>query len=454
MRGRHSRAKNPKRRFSEKTPPLDVVIEHIGARGDGVATATIRSNHQDQSRPVFIPLSLPGERVSARALHDIGEGVTCRLSEIIKASPERVEAPCGHFGACGGCGLQHWASAPYQRWKRSRVITALGRAGVEAMEVDPLVVAAPGTRRRAEFVMRRLSHGTVIGFHERGGNRIVDITECPILEPELLGIARSLPPISSNLLSAGESARATLNLLDSGPDLLLTLPREPGLSALESLAELAEKLDLCRVSIRTATDNSSGPIIPVLERRPALIQFADIEVNPSPGAFLQATSSGESAIVAAVLEGVGSSSNIVELHAGCGTLSFQLARLAKVHAVESDPTASATLETAMRRHGLQNRFSVETRDLMDQPLEASELEGYDALVFDPPRAGARAQAERLVSGGPSRVVAVSCNPATFARDARILLDAGYRLGRVTPIDQFLWSPHVELVACFHRDQAA
>ena len=454
MRGKRRGAKNPKRRFSEKTPPQDVIIEHIGAKGDGVATATFRSYHEDRSRPVFIPLSLPGEKVSARALHDVGEGVACQLAEIIEASPDRVEPACGHFGACGGCGLQHWAPAPYQRWKRSRVITALSRIGLEATEVDPLVIAAPGSRRRAEFVMRRLSGGTVIGFHERGGNHIVDIAECPILEPELPRIARSLPPISKELLAPGESARATLNRLDSGSDLLLTLPREPGLSALESLAEISEKLDLCRISVKTEKDGASGPVVPVLERRPAMIRFGDVEVNPPPGAFLQATSGGERAIVDAVLEGVGSSSNIVELHAGCGTLSFNLTRRAKVHAVEGDPTASATLERALNRYRLRNRFSVETRDLADRPLEAAELVAYDALVFDPPRAGARIQAERIATGGPDRVVAVSCNPATFARDARILVDAGYKLARVTPIDQFLWSPHVELVASFYRGRAA
>lgn len=427
-------------------------MDHIGAKGDGVATGTIRSKYEDQSRSLFIPLSLPGERVSARALFDLGEGVACQLSEIIETSPDRIEPACAHFGACGGCGLQHWAPDPYRRWKRERVFTALNRAGVEPAEVDPLIVAEPGTRRRADFVMRRLAGGTVIGFHERGGNRIVDITECPILEPELLAVARNLPLISADFLSPGESARATVNRLESGADLLLTLPREPGLAALEALAAMAEKLDLCRVSTKLESTDAASPVVPVLDRRPAMIRFADVKVHPSPGAFLQATAPGERAIVQAVLEGVGASTNIVELHAGYGTLSFPLARLGKVHAVESDPVATATLETAMRRSGLQNDFSVETRDLMDQPLETSEMASYDALVFDPPRAGARAQAMRIATGGPDRVVGVSCNPATFARDARILVDGGYSLTRVTPIDQFLWSPHVELVAQFTRGQ--
>lgn len=450
MRRNRKGPKDSKRRFSDKTPPVDVVVEHIGAKGDGVATATLRAKYEEQRRAVFVPLSLPGERVLAKPTFDLGEGVACQLSEIIETSPDRVEPACAHFGACGGCGLQHWASGPYRLWKRERVITAIRRAGVEAGEIDQLVSAAPGTRRRADFVMRRLASGTVIGFHERGGNRIIDIDECPILEPTLVALARGLTGISADLLASGESARATVNLLDSGSDLLLTLPREPGLGALESLARLGEELDVCRLSTKTANDGDAAPAIPVLERRSAMIRFAGVDVNPPPGAFLQATASGADAIVEAVLDGIGTATRIVELHAGCGTLSFPLSRRGTVHAVEADSAAAATLTAASRRAGLHTNFTVETRDLMDHPLEAAELEPFDALVFDPPRAGARAQAERIAAGGPNRVVAVSCNPATFARDARIMVDAGYMLDRVTPIDQFLWSPHVELVACFSR----
>ena len=159
MRRHRKATRDSKRRFSDKTPPLDVVVEHIGAKGDGVAIATLRGKYEEQRRSVFIPLSLPGERVLAKPSFDISEGVACQLTEIIETSPERVEPACSHFGVCGGCGLQHWANAPYAKWKRERVITAIRRAGVDAVEVAPLISAAPGTRRRAEFVMRRLANG-------------------------------------------------------------------------------------------------------------------------------------------------------------------------------------------------------------------------------------------------------------------------------------------------------
>jgi 23S rRNA (uracil1939-C5)-methyltransferase len=443
--------KDTRRHLSDKIQPLDVTVGHIGARGDGVASAEIQSRHSQQQKTLFIPLSLPGERITARPLTDTSEGVSCQLTEIIEVSPDRVDPPCSHFGACGGCGLQHWNEAPYRQWKRDRVISAIKRAGLEAATVDALIVAAPGARRRADFVMRRLATGVVLGFHERGSNRIVDITECSILEPSLTALAAHLREVACHLLSPGESGRAQINILDSGPDLLLTFPGEPNLQALEALAKMAETADICRIATSSTGDRG---VVPLLERRPPMIRFADVDVSPPPGAFLQATQTGAKAITESVLAGIGSASRIVELHAGCGTLSFPLHQRGRLHVVEGDPAAARALGAAAARAGLHGTFTVETRDLADRPLDTQELADYEALVFDPPRAGARAQAEQIAAGGPDRVVAVSCNPAAFARDARILSEAGYLLDRVVPIDQFLWSPHVELVAHFRRGTAA
>jgi 23S rRNA (uracil1939-C5)-methyltransferase len=431
-----------------------MTIGTIGARGDGVASAEFKPQISSQNQNVFIPLSLPGERVMARPVSRTSEGISAQLTEIIQASPDRVDPACPYFGACGGCGLQHWATTPYREWKRERVITAIRRAGLEATEIDPLFTAEPGTRRRAEFVMRRLATSTVIGFHERGSNRIVDILECHIIEPGLMTVADGLRKIATQLLARGESARAVVNILDSGPDLLLSLPHEPTLEALESLALMAETVDICRITTTTDTGRADGLAVPLLQRRRPIIRFAGVEVSPPPGAFLQATRKGADAITEAVLAGVGTASRIVELHAGCGTLSFPLHQRGRVHAVEGDPAAVAALNAAAAGASLRGSFTVEVRDLTDQPLGIKELAEHEALVFDPPRAGARAQAEQIAAGGPGRVVAVSCNPSTFARDARFLAEAGYRLDRVIPIDQFLWSPHVELVAHFSRGEPA
>jgi 23S rRNA (uracil1939-C5)-methyltransferase len=445
---RRKQPRTGQRRILKRTPPVDVIIDHVGARGDGVASTEFGPLYSLRQRPVFVPLSLPGERITAQLTTDTSEGVSSQLTEIIEPSADRVDPPCRHFGACGGCGLQHWASEPYQQWKRERVIAAIRRAGLEAGQIDDIVTASPGTRRRADFVMRRLQSGTVLGFHERGNNRIVDIEECLILEPVLMKVAAGLRVVATELLLPGETARAAVNLLDSGPDLLLTLPREPGRPALEALSGMAENMDLCRISMVSTAD---AMVVPILERRTPTIRFAGIDVRPPPGTFLQATQQGMEAIVGAVVAGVGKPTRTVELYAGCGSFSFPLHQLGPLHAIDGAAASTAAMTAAVNRASLQGTLTVETRDLADLPLEPRELEPYDVLVFDPPRAGARGQVERIAAGGPPRVVAVSCNPATFARDAHTLADAGYKIDRIVPIDQFLWSPHVELVAHFRRD---
>ena len=297
--------------------------------------------------------------------------------------------------------------------------------------------------------MRRLEKATIAGFRERGSDRIVDISECPVLDPELARLLPALRGVIPSLIGIGEMVRAAVNLLESGPDLLLSLPREPDRTALESLSALAIEADLCRLSFRTAALDHKMPV-PVIERRPPFIRFAGVRVRPPPGVFLQATASGSEAITRAVIAGIGSSANILELFAGCGTLSFPLAKGARLHAIEGDASAAAALRDAAGAAGLAGRVSVETRNLDDRPVLDSELAAFDAVVFDPPRVGARRQVGHIAAAGPGRVVAVSCNPHTFARDARLLAMGGYRLERVIAIDQFLWSPHIELVAHFRR----
>ena len=287
-----------RRRVPERTPPLEVTISHVGGRGDGVAEResetepAVAAGHRRRPRPVFVPTTLPGERVAARPVSESGEGVACQLTEILQASEDRVTPGCPHFGTCGGCALQHWAEQPYRQWKRERVIAAIRRSGLEVGQVDDLVPALPETRRRADFVIRRLEAGAVIGFHERGSNRIIDLETCLVLEPKLTRLAFALRGIVPLLLAAGETARITVNLLDSGLDLLLTLPREPGLEALEALAMLAESRNLCRIATRLEKAGEDGMTVPMLERKTPIIVFAGVDVRPPPGVFLQATGDG------------------------------------------------------------------------------------------------------------------------------------------------------------------
>ena len=436
-------------RFSKHTPSIEVEVVRISGRGEGVGEANVGPQNRSIRQPIFVAGTLPTERVVAKPIHSTGEGVTCQLSEIVISSTERREPPCDHFGTCGGCSLQHWDDAPYGEWKRNRVIDAVCRAGGSPSVVSQLFTALPGTRRRAEFAIRALRTSTIVGFHERSSHRIINIAECPVLQATLVELVNGLRKLGPSLLSVGELGRATVNVLDNGLDLMLALPQEPKVDGLQAMAELADDLDLARVT--TIQRNSTTPVL-IIERRPPTIHFAGIAVRPPPGAFLQASATGEQAIARAVLDGLEGAAMLLDLHAGCGTLTFPMLRLGRVHAVDGNQECITTIQDAANRSGITERVSTELRDLVENPLKEHELSKFDAVVFDPPRAGARAQAERIATQGPNRVAAVSCNPSTFARDAGILIGGGYRLDQVTPIDQFLWSPHVELVAHFIRDR--
>lgn len=445
-------------RLPANTPSLEVVIDRIGARGDGVATAEIGG----RERSLFVPFSLPGERLIAKPLQDRGEGVACRIEELSEAAADRLEPACPHFMDCGGCAVQHMPPEQYGTWKRSLVTNALARVGLTDQVVDPLVPAAPGQRRRADLVVQRLRDRVVAGFHERDGNRVVDIEACGVLAPEIVDVLAPLRAAARMLLKAGERAAFVVNLLETGLDALLVLPRVPDRAGLETLAAFAEEADLARLSWAQEGRRVNEPV-PVSMRRDAIVRFADVEVSPPPSAFLQATRPGEAAIVGAVLGAVdgaarrgNTSDRAVDLFSGSGTMTFPLARILglRLLAVDGDSRAVAALRTAADRAGLGGRVETATRNLFDRPLSPGELTGIGFAVFDPPRAGARAQAEALAMSEVPTVVAVSCNPATFARDARILIDGGYRLDQVMPIDQFLWTPHVEVVAVFQRSEEA
>ncbi len=438
-----------KGRVPSNTGPVTVTIESVGGRGDGICHGDVRIDGETRSRVIFVPFTLPGERVIAQPTADRGEGILATPVELLETSGDRVEAACPHFMACGGCALQHWATEAYRSWKTDQIHQHLRRVGVEVGEVHPIEPCEPATRRRASLTGRRTASGMVLGFHQRGGSRIESISECPVLVPAL---ADALVPLRTNLtdiLAPGDTVDVVLNQLDSGTDMLLVLPNELSLDQRQMLADHAERADLARLSVQVAGDPL--PPEPVAVRRPPIIRFGGIDVEPPPGAFLQATASGEAAIAQHVLRASdGSNGRRLDLFAGIGTLSLPLAAGGQVHAVDGDAGAITALRLAADRAGLGARLTTETRDLFTRPVEGADLDGLDVVVFDPPRAGARAQAEALASSTVPTVVAVSCNPATFARDAAILTGGGYRLERLRPIDQFLWSPHIELVATFRR----
>jgi 23S rRNA (uracil1939-C5)-methyltransferase len=331
-------------------------------------------------------------------------------------------------------------------WKEHLVRAALAHRGFAGPPLRPLLRIAPGTRRRASLAAERTGRSVRLGFHERESHRVIDAAGCLVLSPPL---SLLLPPLREALLALladGERIEVTAAATAAGVDLLLEGTRSLSLASREALAALADGADLARITWRA----DRSPPEPVIVRRPAQIAFADVPVDLPPGAFLQPTAAGEAALVAMVTRALAGCRQVADLYAGCGTFSFPLARSARVHAVEGDAEAIGALTAAARRAALGQAITTEQRDLAADPLIESELARFDGVVFDPPRAGARSQAERLARSTIPKVVAVSCDPATFARDARILVDGGYRLVEATPIDQFIWSPHVETVAVFAR----
>lgn len=415
-------------------------IESVGVRGDGIA--------HYQGERVFLPFTAPGDVVRARLGARRGEG---RSGDVLAflVQGARAVPRCAHFGACGGCALQHLSDTAYAEAKMGWLASALRQHGVAADIVHPLQRLVPGTRRRASFALHRPRQATApvrIGFHARASHRIVDMRECAVLHPALVALVAPLRALATKLLPPGGESAATATLADTGIDLLLDLAAPPPLAALEAMAAFARAQDLARLAWRMPGE---APM-PVAQHRPVRAVFAGVGVELAPDTFLQASVEADQIISHHVLKEIGAPRRVADLFAGVGTFTFPLAECAPVHAVEGDAAALEALRAASDRAALAHRVSCERRDLEARPLTPEELARFDAVVFDPPRAGAPAQSRALAASSVPRVVAVSCNQATFARDARTLVDGGYRLAAVRPIDSFVWSPHLELVARFER----
>jgi 23S rRNA (uracil1939-C5)-methyltransferase len=420
---------------------LDIVS--LGARGDGIA--------RHDGTEIYVPFTVPGDRILARLAHGRGEGRAASIEKLLVPGPGRGAASCRHFGTCGGCALQHLDVGLYAATKLELVRSALARQGFVDAPVASVQLLPPGTRRRIRLSLERplrRAAAVRVGFAERESHAIVDLTECAVMHPRLFAIVAPLRAFAADLLLPGEAGHATMQLVDSGIDLLLDVPRVPHLAALEALAAFAAAQDLARLVWRGP---DGGEKVPVAQRRPVQIILAGVAVDVPVDGFLQATREAEIALTAAVLAGVSGATHIADLFAGIGTFAFALSALGRVHAVEGWPPASGALRAAANRAGCSHRVTVEARDLEERPLEPDELAAYDAVVFDPPRIGAKAQAAALARSTVPCIVAVSCNPASFARDARILAAGGYRMISVQPIDQFIWSSHIELVAVFRRN---
>lgn len=401
------------------------LIERLGAQGDGVTAGG-----------VFAPFTLPGETVAGT----VADG---RIAEpkILTPAAERVVAPCPHFRTCGGCALQNASDAFVASWKRNRIAEALASRGIHGAAIRETATSPARSRRRATFAARRTKKGVVAGFHGRRSGEIVAIEDCPVAHPRLLA---ALPAAAEAARVGGSrkgEIRVTATLTEGGVDLAVEGGKALEGEALARATTMVESHNLARLTW-------DGEILAM--RRPPTLAIGGARVTPPPGGFLQATAEGEATLLAAVREAVGEARRVVDLFAGCGTFALPLAASAEVHAVEGDAALTAALLDGVRGAQGLKPVTAETRDLFRRPLEGRELSRFDAAVIDPPRAGAAAQTDALAADGPPVIAAVSCNPATFARDARTLIDGGYRLDWVLPVDQFRWSPHVELAARFSR----
>lgn len=404
-----------------------VTIETLGHQGDGVA--------QGPRGPIYVPFTLPGERVLVEA-----DGERARVVEVLELSGERVVPPCRHFGRCGGCALQMLPLAATRRLKRDFVLAALAQQRLSP-DVAETIGVSPSSRRRAVLTAVRAGNSVVLGYHERLSNRVVDIEECPILEPQLAARLDGLRALVGPLVRQGKPARLTALLTETGLDLDLRGIGAPSPRAIPALAELARLHGVARLSV-------GGE--PVLSLAEPFILVAGVPLAPPPGAFVQASAEAERAMAELVLGHLATARHIADLFSGFGAFALALARRAPVRAVDTSQAALDALLDAYRQGKGLKRIVTERRDLFAFPLAPAELKEFDGVVFDPPRAGAKAQATALALSGVARIASVSCNPASFSRDARILVDGGYKLERVVPVDQFVYSAETEVVGLFSR----
>ncbi len=408
-------------------------IARIAGQGDGVA--------ETPAGPVFAPLTLPGELVRAEVKDGRAEAV-----EVLEPSAERIAPVSPQYGDCGGCSLQHWAAGPYLGWKREQVRLALARERIET-EIEATVVTPAGSRRRLALHARRLPDGRVVlGFKARKSWRLVEVTACPVAHPALVAAFPALAKVAAAFLEHPKSAptlHVTLTLTGLDVDVTGVERKTGGLSrdAQMRAIEAAAEADLARLSL-------AGETL-VMARQPR-VAFGPATVPVPPGGFLQAVPEAELAMTSRAVEAVRGAKKAADLFCGAGTFTFPLATVAPVLAADASAAGIAALKAGIGTTQGLRPITAEARDLFRRPLAPYDLRGCDAIVFDPPRAGAAEQTAQIAQTKAGVVVGVSCNPQTFARDARILIDAGFRMERVTPVDQFLWSAHVELVGVFRR----
>ncbi len=455
---RTSRRKHPKNnqtagRLPRNAAPIEVEILHIGGRGDGIAKARYTHHYQEDDYDVFVPASLPGEQLVVQPTHLTRQGIKARIIELKKPSHERQAPRCDVFPACGGCSFQHWNDTSIGQWKTNLVMHFLARASVSPDSIRTPHTSPPKSRRRASFHLKCLADGAVMGFSERMSTHIVRPANCDILHPKLMQLCQSLEFFASTHMATGFTADIHVNLLGDSPEPTLCVyvasASKSGIFPSNHLPVItnwaaSEKLG------RLTVDDAGGPVTLYAPEMP-YTTFGDIAVSPPAGAFLQATLDGETALQSAVRDSLGGARRVADLFAGCGTLSLPLLpNLSDLLAVEADRPALHALKAGADMAGYGGRVTTLGRNLFEAPMLAKDLAGCEAVILDPPRSGALNQCLALGESEVGKIAMVSCNPASFSRDAAILTKAGFRLSWLQMIDQFSFSNHLELVGSFTR----
>ncbi|WP_018426802.1 class I SAM-dependent RNA methyltransferase [Hoeflea sp. 108] len=402
-------------------------IARLGAHGDGVVDAN--GGH------IFIPFTLPGETVTASRDKD-----RAQLLAVLEASPERIEPACRHFTECGGCAIQHLEDGAYREWKRGLVAHALKARDIET-PVGDLVACPPRSRRRAAFTARNTETGMHLGYNKAFSHTLVDIEECPVLLPGIVEAAGTLRHLAGIIANTSKPFRFLVTSTESGFDVAASDCGKPTEAIRRAATDFVIKSKIARLSI-------DGEII--VEPVKPVLTFGTAVVTPPTGGFVQAVADAEQTMASLVTGHLRKAKKVADLYSGSGTFSLRLAANSEVHAVEGDAASLAALDRGFRFAGGLKRVTVERRDLDRRPMTFKELNAFDGIAFDPPRAGAEDQCKQIARSDVPYVAAVSCNPATLARDLSILIDGGYTLKSVTPIDQFLWSHHVEAVALLEK----
>ncbi len=413
-------------------PLFDLTIDDLGAQGDGIA-------HKD-GETIFVAGALAGEKVRV----ELGNTPHGKILEVLESSPDRAAPACPHFLKCGGCRLQHLQAKTYSAFKLKQLESILTRQDLSLPPFEPIIITPPQTRRRARLAAQRTKKGVTLGFNEAQSHTLVDIEHCAVLSPVLMALIPKIRKHLSLWLPNNQSCDIQITLLENGIDLVLIGGPKLSLFVREKLGHLAQALGVENISWR---QDDKKPLEPIAQMVPLQVTFGKTTLDFPPASFLQATPAGEKALIDFVMRHSKKGLRVLDLFCGLGTFGLSLEKPKYVHFSDIDGPAIDALHKMLKSN---KRMETEQRNLMREPFSASECNDFDLVIFDPPRIGAKAQAEQLARSDVKNIIAISCDPSSFARDAKTLIAGGYELKALQPVDQFLFSPHLELAAYFEK----